>query len=157
MSGACALGQSQSHVLNNCAAIVVAIMDIVSAVVCTYRRAPYLAKALESLARQSLPKAGYEVIVVDNACEEEVRVLVSSYAAEAQVSYIAESRVGLSQARNRGLENARGEFVAFLDDDAVAAPGWLDAIRQTFVESGSTLAAVGGPTELLWRGRGRSG
>jgi glycosyltransferase involved in cell wall biosynthesis len=87
---------------------------------------------------------------VDNACEEDVRALAMSYAAKAQVSYIAEPRVGLSRARNTGLENSKGKLVAFLDDDAVAAPKWLEAIRQTFAESGPNLAVVGGPTTLLW-------
>jgi glycosyltransferase involved in cell wall biosynthesis len=125
-------------------------VDILSVVIPTYRRHSYLAKALDSLVEQSLAKTDYEVIVVDNACEDEVRVLTLSYAADAQVSYIAEPKVGLSHARNTGLRNVRGEFVVFMDDDAVAAPGWLEAVMRTFSEGGSTVAAVGGPITLLW-------
>ena len=130
--------------------IVAAAVDILSVVICTYRRPSYLARALDSLSDQSLPRTDYEVIVVDNACDEDVRALAASYGAGLRVSYIAEPRVGLSRARNTGLKNVRGEVAVFMDDDAVATPRWLEAIRKTFAEGDSTVAMVGGPIALLW-------
>lgn len=62
---------------------------------------------------------------------------------------IDEDRPGLSNARNRGLEEARSELVAYVDDDAEVQDGWLDAIPRAFSLS-PKVAVVGGPVFPLW-------
>jgi O-antigen biosynthesis protein len=91
-----------------------------SVVVCTRRRAESLVSCLASLTRLDHPS--YELIVVDNTEGERE---VEGLAAEVGARYVIESRVGLSRARNTGGRAARGEIVAYIDDDAVADSAWL--------------------------------
>jgi O-antigen biosynthesis protein len=89
-------------------------------VVCTRHRAELLARCLESLTQLEHPS--YELLVVDNTpgdCE------VERLAEEAGARYVVEPREGLSRARNTGGQRAKGEVVAYIDDDAVAEPAWL--------------------------------
>jgi glucosyl-dolichyl phosphate glucuronosyltransferase len=123
---------------------------LVSVVVCTFRRPDYLTKALASLVEQSLPKARYEVIVVDNACDDDVRSMAAEYAKQATVLYVEEPKLGLSSARNTGMRCARGEYIAFIDDDGVASPLWLERVACAFGEGGPRLGCVGGPIEPIW-------
>jgi len=126
-------------------------MVIISAVVCTYKRADYLRSALRSLCDQTLPREQYEVIVVDNAVEVETKRVVDEFSGgEINLSYTAEPQIGLSHARNRALKEARGKYVAFLDDDARADTSWLKALLNAFEGTGA--AAVGGRVWLDWEG-----
>jgi glycosyltransferase involved in cell wall biosynthesis len=93
-----------------------------SVVVCTRHRPALLARCLASLTRLDHPR--YELIVVDNtAGEHEIKQM----AGEAGARYIVESRTGLSRARNAGGLAAKGDIVAYVDDDAVADSWWLSA------------------------------
>jgi glycosyltransferase involved in cell wall biosynthesis len=98
-----------------------------SVVVCTRHRPELLARCLLSLSR--LERASYEVIVVDNTAGE---LEVERLAAKAGARYLIESRVGLSRARNAGGRSALGDFVAYIDDDAVAEQGWLSQHAAAF-------------------------
>ena len=101
---------------------------LVSVVVCTHNRTGELINCLESL--KNLRYSKKEVIIVDNApVNEETKKLVSAYK---NYIYINENRKGLDIARNRGIKEARGEIIAFTDDDAVVDSFWLDAIVQQF-------------------------
>jgi glycosyltransferase involved in cell wall biosynthesis len=111
----------------------------VSVGICTRDRPLKLARALESLFRQSITPR--EVVVVDNApSDERTRRLVEDDFPRAL--YVREPRPGLNVARNRMLQSTTGDVVAFLDDDAVADPGWARAFRDTFLD-GSVGASTG--------------
>ena len=120
-----------------------------SVIVCTHNRAGYLARALDSLGRQTLGRAGFEVLVVDNASADGT-ASVARERASGNWRYIFEGELGLSAARNRGLREARGAIAAFMDDDAVAAPDWCARIVETFSELGEDVAAVGGAVDPIW-------
>lgn len=108
-----------------------------SVVVCTRHRAGVLTRCLESVAAQDHPN--YEVIVVDNSeGDSQTRQL----AGEAGAQYVVEKRVGLSRARNTGARAARGEIVAYIDDDAVAAPAWLSR-HAAALEDRTSMATTG--------------
>ena len=92
----------------------------ISAVVCTHNRAAYLRKALQSLVDQTMAQELYEIIVVDNASTDGTKQVVSEYSGASNLRCLYEPVIGLSRARNTGWGNARGEYVAYLDDDAVA-------------------------------------
>ncbi|MEU3663653.1 glycosyltransferase [Streptomyces sp. NPDC032940] len=101
-----------------------------SVVVATRERARQLARALDSLLAQDHPDA--EIVVVDNApVTRETRELVERKYAE-RVRYVCEPVPGLALAHNRGLAAARGEVVAFTDDDVVADPRWLTELTAPF-------------------------
>lgn len=99
-------------------------MSELSVVVCTYRRQRLLPAVLDHLLQQTAPPG--EVLVVDNEVSSQTEALVGAVAARAAfpVRYLPEVNLGLSHARNRGVKECREALVAFLDDDAFAAPTW---------------------------------
>lgn len=89
---------------------------LVSAVVTTHNRADLLPRALDSVAVQSYPNI--ELIVVDDGSVDETPEVVKKYENQLPMKYIRlEESHGASRARNRGIKEAGGEFVAGLDDD----------------------------------------
>jgi glycosyltransferase involved in cell wall biosynthesis len=97
-------------------------------VVCTRDRTAELGACIPGLSR--LATQGYQVIVVDNCPSDgSTAKLVSDYP---ELLYILEPRPGLDVARNRGLQAAVGEVVAFIDDDARPDEGWLAALLRNF-------------------------
>lgn len=120
----------------------------VSAVVCTFDRPGALRRSLASLACQSLPRSSFEVIVVDNGPRAFAAALVGEEFPEAR--YIRESHAGLSRARNAGLREAGGALVAYLDDDAEAAPDWLERIWAAFSCGEPAPGCIGGRVDPVW-------
>ncbi|HWO43092.1 MAG TPA: glycosyltransferase [Candidatus Eisenbacteria bacterium] len=125
----------------------------ISAVICTYRRPDTLPGAIRSLQKQTLPATAYEVIVVDNNSNDATAEIVQSYQRKAgfDLHYVLETRQGLSHARNAGIRKARAEIVAFLDDDAVAAPDWLGSLLDVYRRVPDAWA-VGGKVSPIWDG-----
>ena len=125
----------------------------ISVIICTHNRAELLRRAIESLFAQSLSTAEFEVVIVNNASTDHTvslaKELIRQAAAPQAFRIIDEPRLGLSHARNAGLATARGPYVAFMDDDAVAEADWLKGLLETFDCSPKT-AVVGGPVALLW-------
>ena len=123
----------------------------ISAIICTHNRAGYLSKALQSLVNQSLPKEQFEILVVDNKSTDNTRqVVCEEFAFVPNLRYFYEPIIGLSQARNTGWCNASGEYVAYLDDDAIACPQWLEKILDAFSKVVPQPGGVGGKVEPIW-------
>jgi glycosyltransferase involved in cell wall biosynthesis len=116
----------------------------ISAIICTHNRDQYLGAAIDSLLVQDFPD--YEVVVVDNASSDRTREIAT---AREPVKYIYEPNLGLSVARNTGAQASNAEILAYLDDDAVASPGWLSALYKAY-ENNEKLAIAGGKVTLLW-------
>ena len=116
-----------------------------SIVIPTYRRSEHLTRALASCVAQQGVAGVFEIVVVDNDADGSARPVVEATAQRSAVliRYVAESRPGISHARNTGVANASGRYLAFLDDDEEAAPGWLAAFVSTIRRSGAD--AVIGP------------
>jgi glycosyltransferase involved in cell wall biosynthesis len=105
----------------------------VSVVVATYNRARLLPGVLEALGSQELPSpSDGEIVVVDNNSSDATPEVVASVAkaSPVPVRYAFEGRQGLSNARNRGVAEARGAVLAFTDDDVLPAPDWLARILE---------------------------
>lgn len=120
----------------------------ISVVVCTYNRAAVLMGALESLVQQTLNKALYEIIVVDNASMDSTSQVVQEFCVrhgDCNLEIVCEPRQGLGYARNTGFRCARGDYVAFVDDDARADRGWLKLALDCFEYVKPTPVVVGGP------------
>ncbi|MGK2966497.1 MAG: glycosyltransferase, partial [Tepidiformaceae bacterium] len=110
---------------------------MVSVVVCTYNGARTIRDCMEGLAQLEYPN--FEIIVVDDGCTDATRDIVGEY----DVRLISTENRGLGSARNTGMEAARGDYIAYTDDDARPDPHWLHFLVTTFERGG--YAVVGGP------------
>ncbi|MCC6347312.1 MAG: glycosyltransferase family 2 protein [Nitrospirales bacterium] len=99
-------------------------MDI-SVLLSTYRRPVLLAQTLESLCRMDTGGLRWEVLVVDNAGDEETRKTVERLRERLPVTCLHEPRKGKNNALNRAVEEAKGTLLVFTDDDIIADRSWL--------------------------------
>ncbi|SDT29157.1 Glycosyltransferase like family 2 [Streptomyces sp. TLI_053] len=120
----------------------------VTVVVCTRGRTTLLGDSLRALLRTDHPAT--EILVVDNAPEDDSTERLVRGLAPGRLRYLREPVPGLARARNRGLAAAHGEIVAFTDDDTLADPGWAGALAAAF-RADPRIACVTGlvvPAEL---------
>jgi len=117
-----------------------------SVVVCAYadERFDRLSGAVASLGAQTAPPA--EVIVVIDHNPKLLDRARRAYPGALVVPNLGTR--GLSDARNSGVNRAYGDVVAFLDDDAEAAPDWLERLTAPYADS--SVAGVGGWIEAVW-------
>lgn len=103
-----------------------------SVVVCTHNRCELVCECIESLLQQTVNKELYEIIVVDNASTDDTAQHVKHIFTEnSTVKYIYEEQIGLSQARNTGFRAARFDWIAYIDDDALAHRDYVEQILWT--------------------------
>jgi glucosyl-dolichyl phosphate glucuronosyltransferase len=122
-----------------------------SAIICTRDRYDLLPTAIDSLVAQDLDKGRFEIIVVDNGDDAQRAVdFAGRYAGVKNLSFVHEPVPGLSVARNTGARLARGDILAYLDDDAIAAPNWLRELLAAYEKFGEAAAIAGGPVEPIW-------
>ena len=122
---------------------------LVSVVICTYNRADLLDRAIRSVVEQPLKAGTHEIIVVDNGSTDRTREVVRRFESAGSVRYVFEAEMGLCNARNTGWRQARGRYIAYLDDDAIASPGWLAAIEEAFATTPGA-GIVGGRVDPVW-------
>jgi glycosyltransferase involved in cell wall biosynthesis len=97
-------------------------------ILCTYNRSESLTKTLASAARLKLPESvDWEVLVVDNNSNDQTREVTEDFCRQypEHFRYLFEPRQGKSYALNRGIGEARGDIIAFIDDDVTFEPTWL--------------------------------
>lgn len=124
---------------------------LLSVIVCTYDRYNVLPGAIASLQEQSVPAGTLEIIVVDNSPDRLAAALFGvAYNNTENLRYLVAPQPGLSNARNQGMDAARGKYVAFIDDDAIASPGWAAGMLDAFSKLGPRIGAIGGPARPLW-------
>jgi glycosyltransferase involved in cell wall biosynthesis len=118
----------------------------ISVVIATKDRAGQLERALASLASQAGAPA-FEAIVVDNGSSDDTVAVVDRAAAGARfpVTYVYEAEPNRGKARNRGIAAARGDLVAFCDDDVRAPAGWLAAHEAAHAAAPRARLVVNGP------------
>jgi glycosyltransferase involved in cell wall biosynthesis len=123
----------------------------VTAAVCTYNRYDTLAKAIASVRGQTLPEGDFEILVIDNSPDHaRSRVVSEGYLQIPNLHWVVEKTPGLSNARNVATRLAQAPVIAFMDDDAIAAPNWLEALLATFEAFGDAAHVVGGRVDPLW-------
>jgi glycosyltransferase involved in cell wall biosynthesis len=123
----------------------------ITVVVSTYNRSEMLGGALDSVLRQESRGVSYEVIVADNNSTDGTREVVESYKTEwgERLRYVFEPRQGVSYARNAGIAEARGEIIAFADDDVRVSKDWVARIKAAFDEH-PEIDCVGGKVLPHW-------
>jgi glucosyl-dolichyl phosphate glucuronosyltransferase len=100
----------------------------ITVILCTYNRCQHLTTALDSLSGLELSSSiDWEILVVDNNSSDQTREVVEDYCRRfpAHFRYLFEGRQGKSRALNSGIREARGEILAFTDDDVTVEPTWL--------------------------------
>lgn len=123
----------------------------ITAAICTYDRYELLAKAIASLRRQTLPVTDFEILVVDNSPNHaRSKEMSSAFLEIANLQWVIEKTPGLSNARNVATSLAKNPVIAFMDDDAIAAPNWLEALLAAFAEFKDEAQVVGGRVEPIW-------
>ncbi|RYG12869.1 MAG: glycosyltransferase family 2 protein [Burkholderiales bacterium] len=108
-------------------------------VIPTHNRKDLLARLLESLERQTLKAAEYEVLIVHNHTDDGTQAMASAWCARQPFAarYFRKDYKGPARSRQFGARAAQGRFLAFIDDDCVATPGWLAAGRAAFEMNGA--------------------
>ena len=108
--------------------------------VCTYKRLQLLSRLLPHLEQQETQGLfGYSVVVVDNDKSESARAIVESSARRSAIpiNYYVEPEQNIALGRNKAIEHARGDFIAFIDDDELPGPEWLVALYKAINRYGS--------------------
>ena len=119
---------------------------MISVIICTYNREKYLYNALSHVACNTLNKSEYEIVLVNNNStdntEQESQRFATDYP-DVNFHYFVETKQGLAHARNRGIEESRGEYLVFLDDDSFVRPEYLENLL-TQLNTYSDVSAWGG-------------
>lgn len=123
-----------------------ALKPVVTFVVCTYNRQAYLNDTMKSILQAHLTNLNIELLVIDNNSKDQTKAVVQKYKEsndEIFIRYLKEEKQGLSFARNRGINEAKGDCIVFLDDDIRATefliPAWV-----SFFKSYPSAVAAGG-------------
>lgn len=125
---------------------------MLTAIICTYNRAKYIGNLLESVAANDLGKEEYEILLVDNNCTDNTREVCEAFTKkhpEVNFRYTVEPEQGLSAAKNRGIKEAKGDIIIYIDDDALVDPWYLRTYAEWMANHSETMAC-GGPIEPLY-------
>jgi glycosyltransferase involved in cell wall biosynthesis len=121
---------------------------VFSIVVPTYERPRQLAACLQALARLDYARDNFEVIVVDDGGKTPLDNVIAPFHDRLSVTLLAQSNAGPAVARNTGAAQAKGQFLAFTDDDCRPAPDWLKSLAvrlakdRTCIIGGRTINAL---------------
>jgi len=124
----------------------------VTVILCTYNRCQSLAKALDSVVAQTFSDpTEWEVLVVDNNSRDETREVVDDFCRRypGRFRYLFEPRQGKSYALNTAIAEARGDVFAFMDDDVIVDPTWLQNL--TAGVRGGEWVGAGGRILPQWK------
>ena len=125
----------------------------VTIAICTYKRPGGVESALESLSKQTYRLGAISVLIIDNDPETSLayhQKIAETFSNRFPVTVVAEPRLGISNARNRALNECGSSHIAFLDDDCIASPNWLAALTKAILSMGEGVGAVGGRSLGIW-------
>lgn len=121
---------------------------MISFIICTYNREKYIYECLTRLAKNS-EKEGWEIILMNNNSTDHTAAECERFVKDCKPTnyhYVVETQQGLSYARNRGIAEARGEWLVFLDDDAMVGQDYIANLRKLLFEHPEA-GAFGGQIE----------
>lgn len=122
-----------------------------SIIVCTYNRDDVLEACLNSLFEQTAKPDTFEVIIVDNNSNDSTSDISNSYIQKyPNFRHVIETKQGLSHARNRGFEEAKGRYVGYIDDDAKAEKNWVETALKIIETEKPDI--FGGPIDPFYEG-----
>lgn len=98
--------------------------------ICTWNRSAQLRRTLETLTRLAQPAGGWELLVVNNNCTDDTDAVAATFADRLPLRVLHEPTPGQSIARNLAIREARGECIAWTDDDVLVDPAWLQGLLE---------------------------
>ena len=121
-------------------------------VLCTHNHLDRLRRTLSDLAALKPPQSPWEFLVIDNGCRDGTTDFLAQYAwpSSWEVRIVREEKLGLSNARNRAIAEADGDYVIFMDDDETADVDWLCAFERLIQAKDPD--AFGGRIRVLFEG-----
>ena len=123
----------------------------VTVCICSHNRPGDVRLCLEGLGAQTVPQERFEVVVIDSAsAPDAAAALRQGVAGFARARLLRLEQPGLSLARNLGAAEARAPYIAYLDDDAVPAPDWVEQVLATLAAFASPPALLGGRVLPRW-------
>ncbi len=120
---------------------------MLSIIICTYNRDKYIYNVLKSIADTDFDKKNYEIILINNNSTDNTKLECNRFGHDfpsVEFYYFFEENQGLSYARNRGIKEAKGEILIYVDDDALVNKEYLQAYYD-FFENYPNAFAAGGP------------
>jgi glycosyltransferase involved in cell wall biosynthesis len=123
----------------------------ISIIIPTFNRASFLLDSLNSIGRVVSPSEPVEIIIVDNGSSDRTREVwkqVSERFSRHHWRYFFDDMPGLLTGRHRGAKEAKGGILAYLDDDTVLVPTWLESLKEAF--SHPDVVALGGPSSPVF-------
>ena len=124
-------------------------MDI-TVCICTHDRPDYVRDCLAGLRAQTVSSDGFDTLIVDSASSKRAAATLAILARDHGARLIRVDQPGVSVARNSGAQAARTPYIAYIDDDAIPAPDWIEAIQCALVEPGPPPAVLGGRILPRW-------
>ncbi len=126
------------------------MLPSITAIVCTRNRDRFLTKCLDSLLNQSLPRKDYEILVIDNGSTDKTKDILLEYQTKYVINWLHEPVTGLSRSRNLAWKNVRTDYLGYIDDDATAAPEWLEIALDCFTNVHPQPVWIAGAIHLEW-------
>lgn len=124
----------------------------ISIVICTYNRDKFIKSALYSLTNQTLDPKKFEIIIVNNNCTDSTDSIVTDFIkafSNLNINYVFQPIKGLSAARNKGIEVAKSNIIAYMDDDGEADTNYLKEVLSYFKKH-PQIAGLGGKVLPLY-------
>ncbi|MFO1023899.1 MAG: glycosyltransferase [Acetobacteraceae bacterium] len=118
--------------------------------ICTHNRPRYVRDCLDGLDGQTAPRQTYSLLIIDSGSEPGAAAELRALAAQHDARLIRLDRPGVSLARNAGAWAARTRFIAYIDDDAIPAPDWIESILAAIGKPGRLPAVIGGRILPKW-------
>lgn len=123
----------------------------ITACICTHNRPGYVRDCLDGLARQTVDPHAFEILIVDSGSTGDTPAELAAMVGEtANARLIRLERAGVSVARNAGADAATGDYIAYIDDDAIPGTDWIEQIHIAILTLGGVPALLGGRILPLW-------
>jgi glycosyltransferase involved in cell wall biosynthesis len=124
----------------------------ITVVICTWNRSKLLKQTLERICGLACPSnIDWELLVVNNCCNDDTDEIVDKLTANLPIRLIHQPIPGLSNARNKAVEKAKGDYIVWIDDDVLVDRNWLVAYVNAFIKYPEA-AVFGGPIEPCFEG-----
>ena len=122
-----------------------------SVIICTYNRANYLERVLNSILKQNYDYGDYELIIIDNGSKDHTQKVIQEYKGEFKYfNSRFEPILGVARARNIGANISSSYYIVFMDDDLLLRDNCLNELIKPFLINNINTKIVTGKCELDW-------